>query len=343
MFHHFEFFLKYTDPSTFGPILLKLLKNKDSTNRYFWILIITLEQLLLTHAFLGPIRAGNYPCGGFAAAFHASRFLGGGDHKTVGYTALRQGGPLLSAWSRFVYPLGKLAADSGYAPSTVVLFRWAVLVFHVDPDSITHSRELLSCLTRIKRAAPPISLSRPTVDLTESFNYLHSIPSQSSTTLHLLSQKCAFLLAASAFLRPPDLYRISLVDSRVEQNCLALKIIAPKETRNNRRIVKEIKINALPEDTPLCPVVAFQALVDHPGRESTAFLFVNSRVPSNPLTVTTLSTCVWFMRPILWGHKSVFLSLGLAQAVPLKSALVSSGSGSPLDSHNCLEDWTNLN
>ena len=103
----------------------------------------------------------------------------------------------------------QLASSSGFAASTVTLFRWAIVAFHVCANDVLSSRELRHCLAHIKKSAPPVSLSRPEVDLTPSFGYLRTIASDSSSPLNLLSKKCAFLLAAAAFLCPSDLHHIS--------------------------------------------------------------------------------------------------------------------------------------
>ncbi|KAI7854580.1 hypothetical protein BDC45DRAFT_585236, partial [Circinella umbellata] len=131
------------------------------------------------------------------------------------------------------------------------------------------------------------------VDLTPSFTFLCSIPSNTSTSLTSLSKKCTFLLAAAAFLRPSDLHRISLPDCSVDEDShLHLLIVAPKETRQGRRINKDLVLLPLLNDVALCPVATFKALVAHPGRSSSQFLFVNSRHTDQPLVVTTLSTYI---------------------------------------------------
>ncbi|KAI9316061.1 hypothetical protein BX666DRAFT_1860206, partial [Dichotomocladium elegans] len=189
------------------------------------------------------------------------------------------------------------ASQSQYAVSTVLLFRSAVLEFHVYADSITTARTLREFLRQLKREAPLLRLSHTSVNLSPSLEHLRSIASDSSSYLTQLSTKCAFLLAAAAFLRPSDLHRIVLSASHVQADgALLLVIDAPKETRQGRHICKELTIRPLPQDPALCPVQAFQALVSHPLRSSSPALFVNSRAPSRRLAVTTLSA---FLRRIL--------------------------------------------
>ncbi|KAG2213698.1 hypothetical protein INT45_002552 [Circinella minor] len=254
----------------------------------------------------------------------------------------------------------QLASDSGFAPGTINLFHWAVTAFYLNLSALSQSKELLQFLSRIKKAAPPLSLTKPQVDLTPSFTFLRSIPSSTSTSLNLLSKKCAFLLAAAAFLHPSDLHHISLQDYSVDDNsCLHLMIVAPKETRQGRRINKDLVLLPLLDDGDLCPVEAFKALVAHPGRAASQSLFVNSRQPSQALAVTTLST---YVRSVLkhspsasvdgsrpprfaWWHQTrlYVMSSLLWVKIPIQVVFlcrqhsISSGSVSPMDYINCLE------
>ncbi|KAI9494294.1 hypothetical protein BDB00DRAFT_871626 [Zychaea mexicana] len=190
-----------------------------------------------------------------------------------------------------------LATDTGFAATTILLFKSAVLVFHWDADAIAAARELRDFLTRLKRKAPPVHMNRPPMDLSPSLDFVQAIPSGPTMTLPLLSKKCAFLLAAAAFLRPSDLHWISLSDCRVtEEGNLLLVIIAPKETRQGRRICKELLVHPLPNDPSSCPVQAYCALMDHPSHVGTSSLFVNSRDPSAALAATTLSS---YLRSVL--------------------------------------------
>ncbi|KAG2217076.1 hypothetical protein INT45_013103 [Circinella minor] len=149
----------------------------------------------------------------------------------------------------------QLAADSGFAPNMVGLFRWAVTAFHINSSTLSSSPELHQCLSRLKKKAPPLPLSKSPVDLTPSFTFLRSIPSHLSTSLNLLSKKCAFLLAAAAFLQPSDLHRISLSACSIDDSSrLHLIIVVPKETRNGRHIYKDLMLLPLTDDVDLCPI-----------------------------------------------------------------------------------------
>ncbi|KAI9311875.1 hypothetical protein BX666DRAFT_1867143, partial [Dichotomocladium elegans] len=121
---------------------------------------------------------------------------------------------------------------------------------------------------------PPRPWSRPVVDVTPTLRFLASIASLPTTTISLLNQKTAFLLAMAAFLRPSDLHRIQLQHCSVStDNLLTLSILTPKETRH-----------------------AFVALQDHPDATNRLpnVLFVNSHSQSSPPSATTIAA--WLKR-----------------------------------------------
>ncbi|KAG1435959.1 hypothetical protein G6F56_013758 [Rhizopus delemar] len=100
-----------------------------------------------------------------------------------------------------------------------------------------------------------------------------------------------------ALLRPSDLARISLLSAKVDPQLgiLQFDIVAPKERRNQVRIIKPYHIHPHP-DTRLCPVQCFQAVRTHPLASSRPpdVLFVNSANPALPVKSTTIST--WLRR-----------------------------------------------
>ncbi|KAG0731320.1 hypothetical protein G6F57_021120 [Rhizopus arrhizus] len=67
-----------------------------------------------------------------------------------------------------------------------------------------------------------------------------------STSLPHLQQKLAFLLGTAAFLRPSDLHRIDFATANVEiecnRQCLSFQVVAPKERRAGRRIIKPFRV-----------------------------------------------------------------------------------------------------
>ncbi|ORY90557.1 hypothetical protein BCR43DRAFT_447177 [Syncephalastrum racemosum] len=186
-----------------------------------------------------------------------------------------------------------LVHADGFSPNTVILYKSAVAVFHVNSSTVTQDPTVRAYLRRILRDAPPRETSQPLIDLTPSINFVGSIDSSPSTPLSLLNRKAAFLLAMAAFLRPSDLHRIDLSRCSISEpdGLLHLVVVAPKETRQGRRIVKTLTLHPLEQDPTLCPVRAFTALRDHPDASSRpqGALFVNSTNPTAPLSVVTIS------------------------------------------------------
>ncbi|KAI9312529.1 hypothetical protein BX666DRAFT_1833575, partial [Dichotomocladium elegans] len=190
-----------------------------------------------------------------------------------------------------------LACDTGFQLNTIKLYRSAILVFHSDAESIRSSLDLLEIFRRWARAAPPRPWSRPVVDVTPTLRFLASIASLPTTTISLLNQKTAFLLAMAAFLWPSDLHCIQLQHCSVStDNLLTLSILAPKETCCGQRIIKTLVVHPLAADSALCPVQAFVALRDHldAANRLPDVLFVNSHSRSSPLSATTIAA--WLKR-----------------------------------------------
>ncbi|CEP18503.1 hypothetical protein [Parasitella parasitica] len=103
------------------------------------------------------------------------------------------------------------------------------------------------------RQAPPVPIHRPTIDISLALIFARSIASRSTTSIKLLQQKLAFLLAMAAFLRPSDLARIPYVSCSItDGGCFNFNVVAPKETRNKRRIIKSFKIHP-----HVCPMLNF--------------------------------------------------------------------------------------
>ncbi|CEP09372.1 hypothetical protein, partial, partial [Parasitella parasitica] len=148
------------------------------------------------------------------------------------------------------------------------------------------------------KQAPPISIHRPTIDVSPALEFARSIASRPTTHIKLLQQKLTFLLAMAAFLRPSDLARIPFDSCSItEDGCLSFSVVAPKETRKKRRIIKPFKVHPHASDVELCPVECFKALRDHPGLVSRlpgSKLFVKSHIIQQPLSSSTIST--WLHR-----------------------------------------------
>ncbi|KAI8636298.1 hypothetical protein BD408DRAFT_460940, partial [Parasitella parasitica] len=128
--------------------------------------------------------------------------------------------------------------------STLKILRAAVAHLHDDSTGISENSLINSYLDTVAKQAPPVSIHRPTIDASPALAYARSIASRSSTNIKLLQQKLVFLLAMAAFLRPSDLARIPFTSCSIsETGCLRLEVVAPKETRGKRRIIKPFTIH----------------------------------------------------------------------------------------------------
>jgi hypothetical protein len=201
------------------------------------------------------------------------------------------------------------ALAAGYSLSTVQIFRAAVCLLHKYPEHVRHSTNLKALLKHSKRTAPAKQLLKPTVDITPTLRFLAQMPSDNSAPLADLNKKTAFLLAMAAFLRPSDLERISLQHCSVTSHGdLLIKVVAPKELRAGRRIVKSLSIRKNDNFKELCPVCTFISLKSHPAavKRPCNKLLVNSKNPAKLLRTTTIST--WLRNSCLYPpRKSQFL------------------------------------
>jgi len=189
------------------------------------------------------------------------------------------------------------AHRSAYSINSIQVFKSAIMQLHLDRDSLDRDTDVQTLIKNFKKTGPPLPLTRPSVDLGLTLNFLAKIPSNSQTSLKALNQKSAFLLAMAAFLRPSDLFRIVLSKCVIdEQARLTLCIEAPKETRQGRPVIKQLMIHPLSNGDPLCPVAAFLALKNHPGaaQRPKDNLLVNSLNPAKPISVATISS--WIRR-----------------------------------------------
>jgi hypothetical protein len=135
----------------------------------------------------------------------------------------------------------------------------------------------------------------------------------------------------AAFLRPSDLERISMHHCSVStRGDLIIEIIAPKELRAGRRIVKTLTIRPNDHFKALCPVRVFLTLKAHPlaitrpGNK----LLVNSKNPSKLLKTTTISTWLrQLMRLSITQNpvpsvRSVASDLALVRGAPLTGVVI---------------------
>ncbi|KAG1078843.1 hypothetical protein G6F42_024056 [Rhizopus arrhizus] len=206
---------------------------------------------------------------------HQLRFLAWATQNNVSFMAFTP--------SDVVNFLANMRQEHNMQASTLKTLRATVAHLHDDTTDT------------IAKQAPPVFIHRPTIDVSPALAYARSIASRpSSTNIKLLQQKLVFLLAMAASLRPSDLARIPLTSCSIsETSCPLLQVVAPKETRGKRRIIKPFTIHPHAEDFELCPVQCFEALRDHPAlqaRPTHSKLFVKSNNINQPLSASTIST-----------------------------------------------------
>ncbi|KAK4514699.1 uncharacterized protein ATC70_002301 [Mucor velutinosus] len=86
----------------------------------------------------------------------------------------------------------------------------------------------------------------------------------------------------------------------MDTGCLTLQVVAPKENRRKRRIIKPFTIHPHTSDIELCPVQGFKALHDHSGlasRPPGSQLFVKSHLIQQSLSSSTISS--WLHRDFI--------------------------------------------
>jgi len=185
--------------------------------------------------------------------------------------------------------------------ATLKTVRAAVAHLHNEPTGIRKSELINSYIDTMMKQAPPVPIHRPTIDISPALTYARSIVSRTTISIKLLQQKLVFLLAMAAFLRPSDLARIPYNSCSItDTGCLTLQVVAPKETRRKRRIIKPFTIHPHTSDIELCPVQGFKALHDHSGlasRPPGSQLFVKSHLIQQPLSSSTISS--WLHRDFI--------------------------------------------
>lgn len=221
-----------------------------------------------------------------------------------------------------------------YQLNTLKLWRSATSRFHREPSTLANCSSLHSFFSTVASETAPRHIHRPTIDFSPTLVHLSNILSDTSTSLTLLQQKLAFLLGMVALLRPSDLARISLLSAKVDHQSgiLTFDIVAPKERRNQVRIIKPFHIHPHP-DTRLCPVQCFQAVLAHPHASSRPpdVLFVNSANPTLPVKSSTISS--WLRRLLLHSTSESRVSVrSLGSSLALRS-------GIPVDDIVTLGNW----
>ncbi|CAO3686573.1 unnamed protein product [Umbelopsis vinacea] len=202
---------------------------------------------------------------------------------------------------------------AGYSLSAVQIFRAAVCLLHKDPEHVRHSTNLKALLKHSKHTAPPKQLLEPTVDITPRLCFLAEIPSDKSARLVDLNKKTAFLLVMAA-----------------DQSWgLGDQVVATKELRAGRRIVKSLSIRKNDNFKEMRPVRTFIALKSHPAavKRPCNKLLVNSKNPAKLLRTTTISTWLRNLMRLSTSQKPipsvrlVASDLALARGAPLSDVV----------------------
>ncbi|KAI8079703.1 uncharacterized protein B0P05DRAFT_469915 [Gilbertella persicaria] len=232
--------------------------------------------------------------------------------------------------------LADMSSRHGLQASTLKTLQAVVVHLHDDPKGIRESEVINNYIDSRMKQAPPVNIHRPTIDISPAMAFAQSIASRTTTPIKRLQQKLAFLLAMAAFLRPSDLARIPFGSCSITNNgCLYFEVVAPKETRGKRRIIKPFTVHSHASDIELCPVQCFKALRDHPGlasRPSGSQLFVKSNLINQPLSSSTISS---------WLHKE-FIQLCTSESNVSVRSLASSralDSGISRDNIVALGKW----
>ncbi|KAG1439129.1 hypothetical protein G6F56_012397 [Rhizopus delemar] len=159
---------------------------------------------------------------------------------------------------------------------TLRLARTAITHFHENPVLIRNNVDISSFLNTLADHAPPIRLHKPTIDLGPTFHQIQKIIPESSTRFSDLQRKLAFLLAITCFLRLSDLARITFSSIQVNptHTHMTFDVVAPKEKRKHRKIIKTFKVKAHSHEQ-MCPIRTFIALASYslPSRRPNGPLF----------------------------------------------------------------------
>ncbi|CEP12337.1 hypothetical protein [Parasitella parasitica] len=214
--------------------------------------------------------------------------------------------------------LAAMFRNKGYMVSTLRTIKAAALEFHVNAAQFACNPHLILLFNSLATQMLPIKL-------TPTFRAVRAILSTTTNPLAQLQRKMSFLLAMTCFLRPSDVQRIdraSMICQDTES--LDFRVVAPKETRGHRRIIKPFYVCAH-ADPLLCPVLALSAFLRHPTLFSRhdperERLLVNTTLPGHELQATIIST--WhrrFLRLCTPEHlsvRSLASSLALRNGVP---------------------------
>ena len=115
---------------------------------------------------------------------------------------------------------------------------------------------------------PPVKSDEP-FDISPSLEYIVKLGDNISMPIKDLYHKTAFLMVLVSACRPSDLHRLNALSYRQSSSGCTFNCIDPKEykiavahsTLTSKSRVKQIFINAYPENLQLCPFDAIKVLM----------------------------------------------------------------------------------
>ncbi|KAG0754338.1 hypothetical protein G6F57_013463 [Rhizopus arrhizus] len=131
-------------------------------------------------------------------------------------------------------------------------FRSAITHLNAQPNTISKCNLINGFISSLVQQQDPVRIHRTKISLQPAIYYAKSIPSSTNTPWSMLQSKLAFLLGVTTFMRPSDLARISLDSCKISGSHLFFQVVAPKETRQRRRIIKDYTVRSH-TDPDLCP------------------------------------------------------------------------------------------
>ncbi|OMJ23231.1 hypothetical protein AYI70_g2393, partial [Smittium culicis] len=98
---------------------------------------------------------------------------------------------------------------------------------------------------------------RPSMDISPIIEYFREIGDNEKLDIKSLTSKTCWLLAVCGFMRASDIHRIEDAQTTIIDGTLKLVIVAPKEKRKGRPIIRPCEISCH-SDKLLCPVEAYR-------------------------------------------------------------------------------------
>jgi hypothetical protein len=128
-------------------------------------------------------------------------------------------------------------------------------VFATDPNFSKFFRVLLA-----NQVAKTVDLE---LDLHPILQYFRQLPSNEDMPVATLRKKLCWMLATCTFLRPSDIARIDLSQTRIvgAHGAVHLVVVRPKETRGGVHQDKVVILQVHPREPALCPVATHHAYI----------------------------------------------------------------------------------